>query len=335
MHRSEGGIQLTILEAAYEVLRWAGQPLDYHDIANMMLKNNIWETDCKNPAKSVYSVLSKDINKKGDNSRFCHIDDINSEYYLCFSLKENRVDVTSPLTLVDAAECVLEHYAKNEPMHYAEIAQKARELNLIQSEALDLKRAMYSSIHQEIQRKTAQGLVARFEKYDDGMIGLQRWHIVAVTNTIEDHNQEVKKKLKTRINKSSSTDFEKLIGYDLLPALGFEDVVVTPPSHDGGIDIRGTLVVGDVVRIQIAVQVKNWTKNNVTRPDIQKLRGSLGKNELGLFITSSDFSDGARKEAEKDGEIPISLMNGEQLITLLIEHGILSKRISRTIIDLA
>lgn len=326
---------MTILEAAYEVLQWAGQPLDYHDIANIMLKNNIWETDCKNPAKSVYGALSKDINKKGDNSRFCHIDDENSEYYLCFGLKENRVDVTSPRTLVDAAAYVLENYAKNKPMHYADIAHKARDLNLIQSEALDLERTMYSSIYQEIQRKTAQGLVARFERYGEGKIGLQRWHLVAVTKTIEDHNQEVREQLKTRIKNLSPTDFENMIGYQLLPALGFEDVVVTPPSHDSGIDARGTLVVGDVMRTKIAVQVKHWNAENVQAPAIRQLRGSLRRNEQGLFITFSDFSDGARREAEMTGEIPISLMNGEQLITLLIEHEILSKRISLTLIDLA
>jgi restriction system protein len=39
-------------------------------------------------------------------------------------------------------------------------------------------------------------------------------------------------------------DFEALIGR-LLTALGFEAVAVTPLAGDGGIDVRGTLVVGD------------------------------------------------------------------------------------------
>lgn len=44
----------------------------------------------------------------------------------------------------------------------------------------------------------------------------------------------------------------------LLAEMGSEIVEVTKLSGDGGIDVRGTLVVGDVVRIKMAVQVKKW-----------------------------------------------------------------------------
>ena len=92
---------------------------------------------------------------------------------------------------------------------------------------------------------------------------------------------------------------------------------------DGGIDVRGTLVVGDVVRIKMAVQVKKWKlKNNILAPVVQQVRGSLGAHEQGLIITTSDFSAGAIKEAAQPDKTPIALMNGEQLVMLLMEHGI-------------
>ena len=51
----------------------------------------------------------------------------------------------------------------------------------------------------------------------------------------------------------------------LLGKLGFGDVTVTAPTGDGGIDVRGTLVVGDVIRTRMAVQVKRW-KHNLKLP---------------------------------------------------------------------
>ena len=80
---------------------------------------------------------------------------------------------------------------------------------------------------------------------------------------------------------------------------------------------------GDVVRIKMAVQVKKWKrKNNIQAPVVQQVRGSLGAHEQGLIITTSDFSTGAVEEAAQADKTPIALMNGEQLVMLLMEHGI-------------
>ena len=48
---------------------------------------------------------------------------------------------------------------------------------------------------------------------------------------------------------------------EVLVALGFEEVTVTPLGGDGGVDVRGTLVVGEVVPIRMAVQAKRWKGN--------------------------------------------------------------------------
>ncbi|MDQ3816797.1 MAG: restriction endonuclease, partial [Acidobacteriota bacterium] len=113
----------------------------------------------------------------------------------------------------------------------------------------------------------------------------------------------------------------------------FEEVAVTARSGDGGIDVRGTMVVGDVIRTRMAVQVKRW-KNNIQSPTIQQVRGSLGTHEQGLIITTSDFSSGARTEAERANAIPVALMNGDQLIELLIENDIYVRRTSYDLIEI-
>lgn len=120
-----------------------------------------------------------------------------------------------------------------------------------------------------------------------------------------------------------STDpakFEELIG-QLLAAIGFEEVSVTDGSKDGGVDVRGTLVVGDVIRTRMAVQVKRW-KQNVRAPLVQQVRGALGAHEQGLIVTTSDFAPGARREAARPDATPVALMNGEQLVDLLVGNDV-------------
>ena len=123
-----------------------------------------------------------------------------------------------------------------------------------------------------------------------------------------------------RARTASPADFEDLVKA-LLTAMGFDDVDRTDYVGDGGIDVRGTLVVGGAVRIRMAVQAKRW-KGNVQAPVVQQVRGSLGAHEQGLIITTSDFSRGAKKEAERPDAAPVALISGEQLAALLAEHQI-------------
>ena len=110
---------------------------------------------------------------------------------------------------------------------------------------------------------------------------------------------------------------------------------MTRRSGDGGIDVRGTLVVGDVVRIRMAVQVKKWKlKNHIHSPIVQQVRGSLGAHEQGLIITTSNFSTGAVGEAAQADKTPIALMDGEQFVTLLMEHNIGVERANPDLFEL-
>lgn len=85
--------------------------------------------------------------------------------------------------------------------------------------------------------------------------------------------------------------------------------------------IMRTLVVGGVIRTRMAVQVNRW-KQNIQAPIVQQVRGSLGAHEQGLIITTSNFSKGSRDEAERRDAVPVALMDGAQLVSLLIEHEV-------------
>jgi restriction system protein len=72
----------------------------------------------------------------------------------------------------------------------------------------------------------------------------------------------------------------------------------------------------------VYIQAKRW-KNTVSRPEIQKFVGALhGQNaRKGIFITTSDFSDGALQYAKGLSD-KVVLIAGEMLANLMIDHGV-------------
>lgn len=65
-------------------------------------------------------------------------------------------------------------------------------------------------------------------------------------------------------------------------------------------------------------------KRTIQRKDLDALRGSLYRFNAvrGTIITTSRFSKGTQEAAFADGTAPITLIDGDKLIDLLIEHGI-------------
>ena len=306
---------MNVLDAAYEVLRAAGEPLHYREITQRMLDRGLWSSAGLTPWNSVNAVIAVDIKRNREQSRF---------YRAApgiFGCREAGDPNPSPepeperdsMSFLDAAEMVLEDYADRQPMHYRDITRKALDLDLITTGGLTPEATMYAAILTEIQRQNKRGELPRFEKLGKGYVGLTRWHEQGLPYQIEAHNREVRVHLMQRIR--------------TMDPAAFEDVAVTRASGDGGIDVRGTLVVGDVIKTKMAVQVKRW-KNNIQTPVVQQVRGSLVAHEQGLIITTSDFSTGARQEAEQPDKTPIALMNGEQMVNLLIEYDIGVRTIS-------
>lgn len=125
-----------------------------------------------------------------------------------------------------------------------------------------------------------------------------------------------------KLSEMSPEEFEALIS-KLLCKMGFREVTRTRLSGDGGIDVRGTMITigSGVIRTELAVQAKRW-KNNIQSPVVQQVRGSLGAHEQGCIVTTSDFSSGARAEACDPGKAAIALINGQELMSLMMEYNV-------------
>lgn len=115
--------------------------------------------------------------------------------------------------------------------------------------------------------------------------------------------------------------FEHLIKR-LLEAMDYQNVEVTAPSGDGGVDVVGNIELG-ISSVREVVQAKRH-KRPIQRKDLDALRGSLYRFEAvrGTIITTTRFSKGTQKAAFSPGVAPITLIDGDKLIDLLIEHGI-------------
>lgn len=115
-------------------------------------------------------------------------------------------------------------------------------------------------------------------------------------------------------------EFEILITH-LLSAVGFEGAEHTGKTGDGGVDATGELNVANLAKIKLFVQVKRYQLGTkIAARDVKGLRQSIPAGGQGAFITTAEFQDKASDIALEQGFPRIGLVNGRQLVDLLIEH---------------
>lgn len=143
-----------------------------------------------------------------------------------------------------------------------------------------------------------------------------------LNRSIERFNQEQKELLKEYLARTTPYQFENIIK-DLLSSMGYEDVRVTSPTNDKGVDVIGTSQNG-ITTVKEVIQVKRKTTANVQRKVLDELRGCLHRFDAfqGTVITLSDFAKGAKDAAFEKGAAPLTLINGDKLIDLLIKNSV-------------
>lgn len=126
----------------------------------------------------------------------------------------------------------------------------------------------------------------------------------------------------------SPSGFEKVCK-ELLRESGFENVVVTGQSHDGGIDGFGMLELNPFVSFKVLFQCKRY-KGSVPRAHVGDFRNAMiGRAEKGIILTTGTFSNEAIREATREGAPKIELVDGEKLVKMFekVELGVVPKTI--------
>ena len=136
--------------------------------------------------------------------------------------------------------------------------------------------------------------------------------------------QSLADELLAQVRAASPSFFEQLV-VDLMIAMGYggsrkEAGRATQATGDDGID--GIIKEDKLGLDVIYLQAKRWA-NTVHRPEIDKFIGALTRQRArkGVFITTSDFSAGAR-EAALSLDIKVVLIDGIELARLMVENNL-------------
>jgi len=143
-------------------------------------------------------------------------------------------------------------------------------------------------------------------------------------NSYQTLRAELGSEILTNIKSCSPEFFEQLV-VDLLVKMGYggsrkEAGEAIGKSGDEGID---GIIKEDRLGLDIIyLQAKRW-ENVIGRPEIQKFAGALQgqRAKKGIFITTSSFTREA-SEYVKNIETKIILIDGAQLVDLMIDHNI-------------
>jgi restriction system protein len=138
---------------------------------------------------------------------------------------------------------------------------------------------------------------------------------------IEPERESWQEELLSVLKEMPADSFERLCQL-LLRESGFIQVQVIGKSGDGGIDGKGVLRIGGLLTFRVSFQCKRY-KGTVPPAMVRDFRGAMdGRADKGLLITTGRFSRDARAEAQRDGAMPIDLIDGDELVQKLKELGI-------------
>jgi restriction system protein len=137
--------------------------------------------------------------------------------------------------------------------------------------------------------------------------------------------EELAEQVLERVKQCTPAFFERVV-IELLLKMGYggsraDAGRAMGRSGDEGID--GIIKEDKLGLDTIYIQAKRWRDNAVGRPAIQQFAGALAGQgaHKGIFITTSAFTADARSFIAKVNS-KIVLIDGDELATLMIEHGI-------------
>lgn len=212
--------------------------------------------------------------------------------------------------LPDWTDYLTRHSTFRQPASIRETL-KLRLDNLVDRQLVSHKSALYSLAEAglEVLRDSEQTSKSGTKEQSELL-----WHV---------QNQEttVRAAIQDAMPEVTAFAFEQLIKR-LLDELGYRDVEVTQQSRDGGIDLLATTDMG-ITAIREVIHARRH-KRKIQRKDLDALRGSLFRFNAvrGTIIATSSFSDDTQESAIARGSAPITLIDGEKLVDLLMQNGI-------------
>ncbi|MFZ6028057.1 MAG: restriction endonuclease [Chloroflexota bacterium] len=188
------------------------------------------------------------------------------------------------------------------------LTEKGRNTKLTTQDALIL----FQDVHQQFsveKKKITEETTQIFNERDE------------IVGELFDETKDYRVALMEKLLSLPSDGFERLC-QRLLRESGFESVVVTGKSGDGGLDGIGILQVNPFVSFKVLFQSKRYS-GSVSPSQVRDFRGAMmGRADKGIIITTGTFTADAKKEAVRDGVPPIELVDGEKLLDMFEHLGL-------------
>lgn len=123
------------------------------------------------------------------------------------------------------------------------------------------------------------------------------------------------------LSSMDASNFEEYIR-DLLNNNGW-DVETTPKSGDKGVDVVGVSPLIGNIFTEVIVQVKSYkksiSKNLIKEFQLEEIPTHYNlENPIRVFITTSSYTNSARKQSNEKDSHPIILIDGQELADLVI-----------------
>lgn len=155
---------------------------------------------------------------------------------------------------------------------------------------------------------------------------------------VEELHKKLREELLVKVKAITPLQFEELSVLVLAHLLYPNQPLSTFKKHlkqlgqsgDGGID--GVVTVYDRFRGDVIhyIQSKRYTTNSVQRPEVQRFVGALDPHraKIGVFMTTSTFTVGAKEYVKSLNLYSVRLIDGNELIEMMIEHEIGIKKLN-------
>ncbi|MDR0912200.1 MAG: restriction endonuclease [Methanobrevibacter sp.] len=139
-------------------------------------------------------------------------------------------------------------------------------------------------------------------------------------------NNELASSVLEEVKRQSPEFFEKLV-IDLLIEMGYGGSRKNAGRAVGKVGDEGIDGIIDEDRLgldKIYIQAKRYAENSIGRPELQKFVGALGGKgaKKGIFITTSKFTEDAKRYVETQAISSIVLIDGIKLSKLMIDFNV-------------
>ena len=231
--------------------------------------------------------------------------------------------------IAEAAHTVLEDNDQR-PMKIDDLADEIFDRKLVRFHTHDAPATVQSAMAGDNQLREKQGNRPMFIQYDRNRWGLTKWGLSetsvdreeSILSLAEEIRQDAVETLGDALIDIKPEAVEHL-ALTLLERLGYQDIKVSKRSSEGDVFFTSDWRQG-LADVRVCIQVVGDSEQLLSDDIVTDLRGTLHhySAQEGVIIHLGDIDEAAVQESREEKLAPITLLDRDTFVELLIKHGI-------------